>query len=84
MYGATPGVTLSTTVPLTVSAVLAGLLPIASAASFTVRSSFDAASPESDSVIVSVTVEVSPSPSVIVYTNVSVAPAGGTTFGAPS
>ena len=40
--------------------------------------------PLSVSVIVSVTVEVSPSPSVMVYTNVSVAPAGGTTFGVPS
>ena len=40
----TPGVThCPTTVPLTVSAVLDGLLPVASAASFTVRSSFDAA-----------------------------------------
>ena len=57
---------MSTTVPVTVSAVLDGLLPLASAASFTVRSSFDAARLEFVSVIVSVTVEVSPSPSVMV------------------
>ena len=52
-----------------VSAVLDGLLQRSrsSAASFTVRSlSFDAASPLSVRLIVSVVVEVSPSPSLIV------------------
>ena len=46
--------------------MLDGLLPLASAASFTVSVVVGAASPLFVSVIVSVVVEVSPSPSVIV------------------